>query len=569
MKRRIFRCFTGILTAAALTACASGAGAGTAAKAPEEAAAEAPAEASAETTVQPVAAAGESESEETAQPEEAAAYAGQDSGVTYEIFVYSFCDSDGDGIGDLGGVRQKLGYIANDLGCSAIWLTPVFPSPTYHKYDALDYYSIDPQFGSMEDFEGLVSDCHEKGLRLYMDLAVNHTSDAHPWFLKAADEIRNSGAADGEAASMYNFSPEQKTGYAPLSGSDWFYEARFWSGMPDLNLSNEKVRQEIKNIADFWLDKGVDGFRLDAVTSYYTDSSDESEEFLSWLTKTVKEKNPDAYLVGEIWTDQNTYARYYGTGIDSVFDFAFAGPDGIIASVVKGSRGAAVYPEALAAEEALYAGYNPEYINAPFYTNHDMARSAGYYAYDDGSRTKLAGALNLLMPGNVFIYYGEEIGMKGSGKDENKRAPMQWKEGAPGSDGMCQGPPDMDAVSMKFAPLEEQMADPQSVWTYYRDAVLLRKQYPVIAQGRTRAIPDWPEDRNLCAFVREPAGDEKDGASPLMIIINTGEEAAEIDINSCPEDMKSICAQLNVSGEKASLDGGILRLPAFGIAVLK
>ncbi|MBR3170284.1 MAG: hypothetical protein IKF22_03410, partial [Lachnospiraceae bacterium] len=136
--------------------------------------------------------------------------------------------------------------------------------------------------------------------------------------------------------------------------------------------------------------------------------------------------NPKAYLVAEAWTDQSSYASYYSTGVNSFFDFAYSGADGIIAQTAKGNMSAKSFAESLANEENLYSSVNAHFINAPFYTNHDMPRSAGYYADDDGPRTKLAGALNLLMTGNAFVYYGEELGMMGSGKDPNYRAPMYW-----------------------------------------------------------------------------------------------------------------------------------------------
>ena len=348
--------------------------------------------------------------------------------TTYEVFVYSFFDSDGDGIGDLKGLDQKLDYIGSgdltddtSLGCTGIWMLPVFPSPTYHKYDAADYMSIDDQYGTMEDFEKLLADCHARKIRLIMDLPLNHTSVEHPWFMAAADYLHEL-PPDWEPSTdycpyfdYYNFSRQAQDGYAPLEGTNWYYEARFWSGMPDLNLDSGSVRREIADILRFWLDKGVDGFRLDAVTSFYTGNHQANKDFLSWLKDTAEAVDPDVYFVGECWENQTVYADYYRSGIDSFFDFAFAGQDGMIASVVRGSKGAEAYTDALIDEEDLFARAEADgkgkIVNAPFYTNHDMARSTGYYAYDDGARTKLAGGLNLLMTGNAFIYYGEELGI--------------------------------------------------------------------------------------------------------------------------------------------------------------
>ncbi len=348
--------------------------------------------------------------------------------TTYEIFVYSFCDSNGDGIGDLGGIRSRLDYIAN-MGFDQIWLTPVQPSATYHKYDVDDYCAIDPSFGTMQDYEALLQDCHARGIRVLMDLVLNHTSDTHPWFRAAADYLRALPAdkdpdpKDCPYVWYYTFSREPMDGFVPLEGSSWYYEARFWSEMPDLNLGCEEVRNEVRDILQFWLDRGVDGFRLDAVTSYVTDNPGANVEFLQFLTDAGKSINPDCYFVGEAWTDQSSIAHLYTSGIDSLFDFPFADAGGVIGRVMSGRAAASDYVHAMQSAETAYRAAKPDYVDAPFYTNHDTNRSASYYAADNGPVTKMAYALSLLMPGNSFVYYGEEIGMMGSGKDENKRAP--------------------------------------------------------------------------------------------------------------------------------------------------
>lgn len=234
----------------------------------------------------------------------------------YEIFVYSFYDSDGDGIGDIKGVTSKLDYIS-DLRCNEIWLMPIMPSTTYHKYDVKDYKNIDEQYGTMEDFEELVSKCHEKDIHIIIDFVINHSSSQHKWFttaseyLKKLEENEEPNPTECQYVDYYNFSRENKPGYCQLSNSNWYYEARFWSEMPDLNLANKSLRKEITDTVQFWLDKGVDGFRLDAVKEYYSDSSKESIDTLEWFTQLVKEKKNDAYLVGEAWTDYTSYARFY------------------------------------------------------------------------------------------------------------------------------------------------------------------------------------------------------------------------------------------------------------------
>ncbi len=496
--------------------------------------------------------------------------------TTYEIFVYSFADSDGDGIGDLRGITDQLDYLGEELGVDALWLTPVFPSPTYHKYDAVDYEAIDPEFGTLEDYELLLAEAHTRGMEVYMDLAVNHTSTQHPWFEEAADYLRNLESGEqpaGEACpyiDYYHFSETAQDGYVQLEDTDWYYEARFWSGMPDLNLDSEAVRAEIAGITAFWLGMGVDGFRLDAVTSYYTGQTSDNITFLAWLSETVKNQNQDAYLVGECWTDQSSYARYYESGIDSFFDFRFAGGDGLIADVVRGAKSASNFAAALVEEEALYAEYNAAYINAPFYTNHDIDRSAGYYAYDDGSRTKLAMGLNLLMQGNVFLYYGEELGMKGSGIDENKRVPMYWTDTTDSaySTSMCSGPDGMDEIVQKFGSLEEQKEDPLSVWNYVKNAVLIRESIPVIADGQTISV-EAELGRGAGAFVKVMQMDESADVDTVLVVYSTSEQRQEVDLSQVDFDGRALKAVLTAGYGEVVLEGDILSLPAFGIAVLE
>ena len=500
--------------------------------------------------------------------------------TTYEVFVYSFCDSDGDGIGDLPGLISKLDYIndgdpagGEDLGMTGLWLMPVFPSNTYHKYDATDFVGIDPSYGTLEDMDALIAECHERGMTVILDLAVNHTSTAHPWFQEAAGYLRSlppgRDAVKEECPYVwyYQFAREQYDGYVPLPDSEWFYEARFWSEMPDLNLTTGEVRQELKNVIDFWLDRGVDGFRLDAVTSYYTDNPEAGIEFTRWLTQTAKEKNPSAYIVGEAWADQNTYAQYYRSGIDSLFDFAFAGRDGIISRTVNGAGDLRYFAEDMAQEEGLYASLNPSYVNAPFYSNHDMDRGAEYYAGGDAAKVKIAEALNLLMPGNAFIYYGEELGMKGAGRDENRRAPMYWSDD-PQAAGMCAGPAGMDEIRMEYGSLEKQASDPDSIFSYVREAVRIRESLPAIARGKTVLIPELAEDR-FVGFLRTDSADRGAGdAGDVLILINTGDMAVTRRLPDSVAGYTNLCAALYAGDRNSLINDREITVPAGGILFL-
>lgn len=497
----------------------------------------------------------------------------------YEIFVYSFYDSDGDGIGDLQGVIQKLDYLNDgdestdtDLGINGIWLMPIMQSTTYHKYDTMDYMSIDSQYGKMEDFEELLAECEKRDINVIIDLAMNHSSSRHEWFLEATEYLKSlpegaePDAAECPYVEYYHFAREARSGYAPIADTGWYYEAQFWSEMPDLNLSNEAVRKEFEAIANFWLEKGVAGFRLDAVKEFVTGSVEENTEILTWFNDYVKATNPDAYIVCECWTDCNTYAQYYASGVDSMFDFDFADKSGIISNIVNGKGEAASYGRAQMTRQDLYAQYNPDYISAPFYTNHDMGRSAGYYAGEWSlARTKMAQALNLLMSGNVFIYYGEELGMKGSGIDENKRAPMYWSKDE-NAEGMCDGPEAMESFDMKFDSLEEQIQDADSIYNYVKDVIRLRNQNPEIARGKV-AFQETVSDERICVISKAYDGRE------IVLVFNISEESATVELKQLQMGDKTV-AELDTLGELLTGEDAVERtdtgvvMPAYSVLVL-
>lgn len=491
----------------------------------------------------------------------------------YEVFVYSFFDGNGDGIGDLKGLTDKLDYIndgdpmtTTDLGCNGIWLMPIMPSPSYHKYDVTDYYEIDSEYGTMEDFENLIEECNKRDIKVIIDLVINHSSSEHPWFQEACSYLAELG--DGEPSveecpyvDYYHFSKEAGNGYSQVPGSDiWYYEAQFYYGMPDLNLWNEQLRGEIEDIVDFWLAKGVGGFRLDAAKEYETGADSANVEILTWFTDMVKEKKEDAYLVAEVWTDISTYAQYYDSGIDSVFDFTFADSDGIIANVVKSSKPASAYGKSLESIQEMFAQHNPDYIDAPFYTNHDLARSAGYFSGDNAqAQTKIAGALNLLMTGNAFVYYGEELGMKGAGKDENKRAPMYFTDDK-NAVGMCSGPADMDSIKMKYGSLEEQQQDPYSIYHYYKKAIRIRNAFPAIMKGSVTNLENYSDD-TLTAFAKTYEDEV------IYVFCNISAEPRTVQISEDAFGIEKIAAGLYVDEDKAMLEGNELTIPGYGIVI--
>lgn len=482
----------------------------------------------------------------------------------YEIFVYSFRDSDGDGIGDLRGVTEGLDYL-QELGVNGIWLMPVHPSTSYHKYNVSDYCAIDPDYGTMEDMEALLAACRERGIRVILDLVVNHTGSDHPWFREATAYLQELGEGQPDTAACpwvdyYHFSREAGAGFCPVPGTDWYYEAGFSPDMPDLNLDSPLVRQEIESIMAFWLDKGAAGFRLDAAKEFYSGSTDRNIGFLRWLWQTLTSYKEDAYLVAEVWDSFDQITRYYESGIPSIFDYPFGDSGGKIISVLRGAGNPAVvetYARALEKADTAYRGANPDYIDAPFLSNHDVGRIAGFCAGDEG-KIKLAGAMNLFMSGSAFLYYGEEIGMTGSGNDPSKRAPMYWNDARDG--GTTQPPPACNLPeSYLFGSLEEQRFDDTSIYNYYRQAIAIRKAIPAISHGRTTLEEGL--NRGCVSAFRKTWGEDM-----CIVLMNISPEEGRAALGGYAD--WALAASLSADGNPVTVEGESLTLPAYAAAVL-
>lgn len=485
----------------------------------------------------------------------------------YEVFVYSFFDSDGDGIGDLKGLTEKLDYIEG-LGCNEIWMMPIMPSPSYHKYDITDYMNIDKQYGTLDDFDALITECHKRNINVIIDFVINHTSNEHPWFKAAADYIKSlpdgtePDSSECPYVDYYNFSKTNAGGYNQLPGTNWYYESQFVDSMPDLNLQSEAVRGEIDKVTSFWLDRGVDGFRLDAVLYYNNNNQTETIDDLTWLVNNVKSKKADAYMVGEGWTTYREYAKYYKSGIDSMFNFDFSQQDGYIGKVLNGTanHGASTYGNALVDVENEIKKYTDSYIDAPFYTNHDMGRSAGYYNGDNAEeKTKMAQAMNLLMPGNAFLYYGEEIGMRGTANDETKRLAMRWS-GDSKAKGMCVGPQNAEETEQTYDTLDKQMDDPYSIYNFVKQTISIRNAFPEIARGTNTFEKDLSND-NVCIFTREYNGEK------AVLIFNPSKDEASVDVSSL--GVNDAVAMLQTTKKAPSYKDGTAKLPAYSVLVLK
>ncbi len=441
--------------------------------------------------------------------------------VCYEVFVRSFFDSNGDGIGDLNGLIARLDYI-DKLGASCIWLMPVAASPSYHGYDVSDYYRVEPAYGSNDDFKRLVAAAHRRGIRVLVDMVLNHTSSEYPHFQAALRDTSSPFRA------WYRFSPTP-LGKGPWGEVAWrrspardeYYWGVFSSEMPDLNYGTSAVREEMEKVATFWLrELGVDGFRLDAVPYLVEEGSclmgcPGTHAFLREYAAHVRSVKPDAYTVGEAWGNIDAMLPYYPDQLTSYFGFELA--DSLLSAVRTGAA-AGLLGGYLRLQEAL-----PSYRWSPFLSNHDQTRVLTALG-GDVIGAKLAATLLLTLPGLPFVYYGEEIGMTGAKPDPRIRTPMQW---GPGSGvGFTTGTPweapQPDAATTNVA-VED--ADPGSLLNLYRRLIHLRKQNEALATGKL--VPLSSGSSKVAAYLRR-AGDHA-----VLVVANLGStSAADVTIGS-------------------------------------
>ena len=460
----------------------------------------------------------------------------------YEIFVYSFYDSNGDGIGDLDGVTSKLEYV-RDMGYTGIWLMPIHSSPSYHKYDVEDYYSIDKKYGTLEDFEELIEKAHSLGIKVILDLVVNHTSEDHPWFKQSI--LAKLRGEESEYLDFYNYSTEMKSGYTKFGSI--YYESRFVADMPDLNLDNEAVRAEISAIMKYWLDKGADGFRLDACTSYYTEDGAKSVEFVKWIKEEACKYKKDAYIVGEVWASASTIQDYYTSGADSFFCFPASQVDGYINKTFLSITPANDYYNAVNKINAM----SGDYIPAPFLCNHDTGRIAGVVGRKE-NKVKFAYGLLSMLTGNTFTYYGDEIGMVGSYNDPDKRIGMLWDNA---KTNITNAPPGTTTKEYKFDGVKEQMENASSILNYYRLCNNTRNAFPSIMRGTTGRIV---YDDDYVLLMKKTYQDEA-----VTIAINFATETKQVEIAG------ELAQQLCVGEEKIAQNASTLVMPAYSIAILR
>lgn len=407
--------------------------------------------------------------------------------VFYQIFVRSFCDSNQDGIGDLKGIHSKLDYL-QDLGVEGIWLSPIFKSPSYHKYDVTDYYQIDPEYGTLEDLQALVKKAHSLGIQVILDFVLNHTSSLHPWFLDAQKgrdstyrnfyiwKNREEIKALGLERRKVTADSQERNPWHLMHGGEKYY-GFFWREMPDLNLDYPPLKKTLFDCAKYWLNQGIDGFRMDAAKHIFLPHEMfKAPLFWKEFRKEMEAVKPDFYLVGEVWDSMEVIAPFYqGLKANFNFELSYALQDFIKTGTLKKAL-----IKKLLEGYSMYQTYNPNFIDATMLSNHDMNRVA---SLEGASLAKLKMAASILftLPGQPYIYYGEELGMKGKKPDENIREAFLWDTRNKDSFRTNWKKPKYNTDS-KVSPLSEQQKDAESIYHHYKKLIHLRKTNPALGQ---------------------------------------------------------------------------------------
>jgi alpha-glucosidase len=497
--------------------------------------------------------------------------------VMYQIYPWSFQDSYGDGIGDLPGITSRLDHLndgtPNSLGIDAIWLSPIYISPMKDfGYDVADYCNIDPRFGTLADFDRLLEAAHRRGIRVLMDLVLNHTSDQHPWFLESRSSRLSAKRDWYHWADPGPFRGRPNNWSAVFGGSAWewdeptgqYYLHSFLKEQPDLNWRNPEVRQAIFDVVRFWLERGVDGFRLDAINwigkdltwpnnprrmglrSYlrqihrYDRDQPETHEALRALRALLKDY-PDAVLVGEASSDTpGGPAAFYGAGSDElhlVFNFR----------LLKSRWDAERFRRVIRKWDAAVppGGWPTQVLS-----NHDQSRHYSRYGKrrDPAAaarRARAAALLLLTLRGTPFLYYGEEIGMRDvrlrysqlrdpytrrywpffTGRDP-ARTPMQWDDlpqaGFTGGIPWLPVSPDYPSVNVAA-----QRDDPHSLFSLYRRLIWLRKASPALSLGSYREIEGAPVD--CLVYLREGSSER------MLVAINFSDRVQRFPLRSVKE----------------------------------
>ncbi len=486
--------------------------------------------------------------------------------VFYQIFVGSFSDSNGDGIGDLRGIINRFDYLndGNDnsglsLGVEGIWLTPIFKSGSYHKYDVANYYQVDPQFGTEADLQELIDLCHSRNVKIILDLPINHTSSSHPWFQYFVNAQKD-GNTDNRYYDYYSYADAPQPGkqYSAIAGVGKYYECNFSGDMPELNFDNEEVRQAVVEVARYYLDMGLDGFRFDAAKYIYYGENTRCVEFWDWYMAELRKIKPDIYTVAEVWDGDGVTIPYNSS--TNCFNFSMSQTTGSIASAAKGgdvnrlTKYVEYYIQSIQKEKA-------DAMLISFIANHDTDRAAGMLSVSTG-QAFVGANLNILTPGSPFIYYGEEIGLKGSrggaNTDANRRLAMLWGD----NDTI------KDPVGTTYKPssqtngtVADQKPYSYSLLTHYKKLIMIRKVNPEIAYGTYTALE--LEGTKVGGFRSEYEG------KSVVVLHNTTTEAYQIDLSTLGQDVAQMAIAAYAGLGTATLEGTVLTLQGQTSVVLR
>jgi len=454
--------------------------------------------------------------------------------VLYEIFPRSFYDTNGDGIGDLKGITAQLDYL-KDLGVGALWLTPIFASPSYHGYDTTDYYAINPDLGTEDDLRELVRAAHARNIRVLLDYVVAHTSNQHPFFKDAY------GNPNSKYADWYRWRNPERTSYESFASV---------AEMPTLNHDNPEVQRYLIDVAKYWMKTGIDGYRADYVLNV-------PHDFWKKLRAELKAVNPDFLLLAEAWTSGRGIKPYYDDEFDAAFDFPLYGDiegsqSSVGDSVLLGSRSARALDGTLAAAQVLFP---PGAQRVVFLNNHDTNRARSE-VNGDLRRAKLGATLLLALPGTPMIYYGEEIGMAGvKGTDDKPlREPMDWYAVETGQGmTMWHKPADRNNTPTDGISVEEQLGKPGSLLEHYRALVALRNGNPALRTGFWERVET--ENDKVYAYLR------RDSAASFLIVLNFDDAPAlltlDLGASSLPDGRYAATDVL--TNKTFSLDGLTLK----------
>lgn len=491
----------------------------------------------------------------------------------YEIFVSSFADSNNDGIGDLKGIDEKLDYLS-DIGYTGIWLTPIFSSPSYHKYDTKDYFKIDSAFGSLDDLKKLVKDAHKRDMKVILDGVFNHSSETNEWFTKSLLAHRKKllgqtlSEEEKDYDSLYTFVDKEEDKipgrkYCKAGANDFFYECNFSTEMPEFNFESSFTYSKISSIIDYYMSEeiAVDGFRLDAVLYYDYKNTEKNIEVLNYIADKIHSHN--GYVVGECYSDKDTIKEYYKSNCDSFFYFPSMGNDGFLVSSLGFSGGFKnKYLEGLKEMVEIASSHIP----APFLDNHDTPR---FTRARNKRQNKFLLGLRDMANGCVFNYYGDEIGMtstnlkNGDYQDASYRTHYYFDDET--HDMECDDPERALEQENCYSGAKAQLQEEDSILNYEKKALRLRNTYPSIARGtihvqeKDQTINDDTDD-NLLLCLDKTYQDET-----IKMIFNFSDEK----FYSYNTEGKKVLYVLKVDDKEEEMGGDILTLPPYSIALLQ